>query len=160
MRRGVVRIGKAHLLVSPSTRWKLDEGSRFEVRGTVALHDHCSIDVGERAALLIGDGTYLNHNSSIVCVERISIGQGCAISWDVTLLDGDFHSIDGKPSSSPIEIGDDVWIGCGAMILKGTSIGSGSVVAAGAVCSGKYPSNSLIGGVPAKVIRRNISWAR
>lgn len=116
---------------------------------------------GKRATLSIGDGAYLNHDSIIVCVERVSVGKGCAIARDVQLLDGgDFYSIDGKMSSSPIEIGDDVWIGYRATVLKGTRAGPESVVAAGAVCGGEYSLKSLISGVSVKVIKRSVSLAR
>ena len=54
---------------------------------------------------------------------------------------------------SPVRIGDDVWIGTKVTVLRGTDIGSGSVVAAGAVARAAYPERSVIGGVPARVLR-------
>ena len=58
------------------------------------------------------------------------------------------------PKRAAVKIADDVWIGNNVTILKGTEIGEHSVVAAGAVVSGKFPSNVVLGGVPAKVIRK------
>ena len=54
---------------------------------------------------------------------------------------------------APIEIGDDVWIGAGAIVLPGVRIGNGSVIAAGAVVTESVPDHVVVGGVPAKVIR-------
>ena len=59
-----------------------------------------------------------------------------------------------EPPSAPIEIGEDVWIGTGAIILKGAKIGTGSIIAAGSVVlGGEFPERSLIGGNPAKFIK-------
>nr|WP_288788550.1 DapH/DapD/GlmU-related protein [uncultured Fibrobacter sp.] len=57
-----------------------------------------------------------------------------------------------KPKKVAVKIGNRVWIGNNATILKGTEIGENSVVAAGAVVSGKFPANVILGGVPAKII--------
>jgi acetyltransferase-like isoleucine patch superfamily enzyme len=56
-------------------------------------------------------------------------------------------------STRPVTIGDDVWIGHGAVILSGVSIGEGSIIAAGAVVTGDIPAFVMAGGVPAKIIK-------
>lgn len=66
--------------------------------------------------------------------------------------------IGGKEKTAPIQIGNHVWIGARAIILKGVTIGDGVVVAAGAVVTKDVPPNTLVGGVPAKIIKENISW--
>ena len=91
--------------------------------------------------------------------EGIEIGDNVLVGSSVTVLDSDFHDIDpekrigGTPKTGKVVIGDNVWIGDRVMILKGTSIGNNSVVAAGAVVSGEFPADVIIGGVPAQVIR-------
>jgi maltose O-acetyltransferase len=91
--------------------------------------------------------------------EGIEIGDNVLVGSSVTVLDSDFHEIDpekrvgGSPKTGKVVIGDNVWIGDRVMILKGTTIGKNSVVAAGAVVSGEFPANVVIGGVPAQVIR-------
>ena len=91
--------------------------------------------------------------------EGIEIGDNVLVGSSVTVLDSDFHEIDpsrridGNPKTGKVVIGDNVWIGDRVMILKGTTIGKNSVVAAGAVVSGEFPANVVIGGVPARVIR-------
>lgn len=91
--------------------------------------------------------------------EGIEIGDNVLVGSSVTVLDSDFHEIDpsrridGNPKTGKVVIGDNAWIGDRVMILKGTAIGKNSVVAAGAVVSGEFPANVVIGGVPARVIR-------
>ena len=109
------------------------------------------------AELILGTG-YINHNISIECFKRIEIGRNVCISDNVQIRDSDNHLIKGKESEStkPIKIGDNVWIGMGAIILKGVTIGEGAIVAAGAVVNKDVPSHCLVGGVPAKIIKENV----
>ena len=68
-------------------------------------------------------------------------------------------AVDGNTRiSAPIVIGDHVWIGVNATILKGVRIGSGAVIAAGAVVVRDVAPNSLVGGVPARVLKENVTW--
>jgi acetyltransferase-like isoleucine patch superfamily enzyme len=59
----------------------------------------------------------------------------------------------------PVHIGNKVWIGANVTILKGVSIGDGSVIAAGSVVTRSIPANCLAGGIPAKVIKENVAWS-
>ena len=91
--------------------------------------------------------------------DGIEMGDNVLVGSSVTVLDSDFHEIDpekrvgGTPKTGKVFVGDNVWIGDRVMILKGSSIGKNSIVAAGAVVSGEFPPNVIIGGIPAKVIR-------
>jgi acetyltransferase-like isoleucine patch superfamily enzyme len=78
----------------------------------------------------------------------------------VTIWDSDIHSIEGnkRPTTQTVIIGNHVWIGTNVVILKGVNIGNGAVISAGSVVNRDIPSHSLAGGVPAKVIKENISW--
>ena len=85
------------------------------------------------------------------------------IGGNVKILDNDFHPIEiearnrdikEKILTKPIKIGKNCFIGCNSIILKGTELGDGCVVGAGAVISGKFESNSIIAGNPAKIIRK------
>lgn len=60
--------------------------------------------------------------------------------------------------TKPIKIGNHVWIGINATILKGVTIGDGAIIAAGAVVNKDVEENSLVGGVPAKILKKNIFW--
>ena len=81
------------------------------------------------------------------------------ISEGVTIIDSDVHRINNKIDiSKPIVIEDNVWIGINTIILKGVTIGAGSVVSAGSVVTTNMPPKTLVGGVPAKITKRDIKW--
>jgi acetyltransferase-like isoleucine patch superfamily enzyme len=107
-----------------------------------------------------GSRSFCGERCVFGCNLSITIGKNVMISQFVTLRDTDhvFDSTD-KPMidqgiiSAPIVIEDDVWLGHGVVVLKGVTIGTGSVIAAGAVVTKDVPRYSIVGGVPAKVIR-------
>jgi acetyltransferase-like isoleucine patch superfamily enzyme len=92
-------------------------------------------------------------------MNSISIGEDCAISWDVQFIDSDQHSIDGAGGPAPIIVGNHVWIGQRATILKGVRIGDGAAVAAGSVVTKDVAAGTVVGGVPAKVIKTGVTWS-
>ncbi len=114
---------------------------------------------GSGARVEIGAHTYLNRRTEITCHERVSIGEHCAIAWDVSIMDTDAHTFSGQPHTAPVTIGDHVWIGARAVILKGVTIGEGAVVAAGSVVTKDVPPGVLVGGNPARVIREGVHWS-
>lgn len=118
----------------------------------------CRLGVNRGGRLTVGASTSFTDSCFVAASESITIGRDCAISWNVTIFDDDGHGPGSPPYSAPIVIGDRVWIGCNAMILKGVTIGDGSIVAAGAVVTRSCPPRSLLAGVPARVIRRDVAW--
>lgn len=119
----------------------------------------CRLLVGENAVFKVKDG-YMNYGSVIECKNRIEIGEHCLIGERVKISDSNNHTInyDGYKKSGPVIIGNHVWICNDAIILSGVKIGSGSVIAAGAVVTKDVPHNCVVAGVPAKVIKENITW--
>lgn len=107
----------------------------------------------------MGD-SYINSHGKILCEERITIGDDCAIAWHVELSDSDMHpfAIDGQavPYRVPIEIGDRVWIGSNVQLKKGVTIGDGAVIASGSVVISDVDPGTLVAGVPAKQVRDDI----
>jgi len=134
--------------------------SHLCVEGAFDIYSGAKIYINQEAILKLGSG-YINHNLNLSCFESITIGDGVAISENVSIRDSDNHSFNqsNKKSTRPIVIGNHVWIGMNVTILKGVSIGDGAVVAAGSVVTKDIPANSLAGGVPAKVIKTGISWS-
>ncbi len=132
--------------------------------GTIELGDGAIISpnfrILNKGKITIGDLAYINPNSIIRIESGLTIGNDCAISWGVTMMDHDAHEMEGKREARPIIIGNHVWIGANATILKGVSIGDGCVVAAGAVVSKSFCPNQLIGGIPARTIKENIEWKK
>ena len=101
-------------------------------------------------------------NSTIICWERIQIGNYVYIGGGCKIWDTDFHSIDPiirrhkgdtQIKTSPIKICDYAFIGGGSIVLKGVTIGNNSIVAAGSVVTKNIPENEIWGGNPARFIR-------
>lgn len=111
------------------------------------------IEVYSGGVLSIGKGTYLNRNVQIVVQESVVIGQQVKIGWDTVIMDTDLHGHSGKPARSrPVVIGDNVWIGCRALILKGVRIGDGAIVAAGAIVTKDVPPLAVVASPSASVL--------
>lgn len=95
------------------------------------------------------------------CFEKIEIGEDLAIAEQVVIRDSDNHIVSsskGHKMTQPIRIGNHVWIGTRATVLKGVTIGDGAIIAAGAVVTRDVPPACLAAGVPAKVIKKNVEW--
>lgn len=121
------------------------------------------------ATIEIGDNVGIS-GATIYARKKITIGENTCIGGNCKILDNDFHPIDvearnkllcdsnGGDSdiipSHEIKIGKNCFLGCNSIILKGTVLGDGCVVGAGAVVCGKFDDNCVIAGNPAKVIRR------
>ncbi len=110
-------------------------------------------------SLEIGDNCWINRGFTVHGNGRVSIGSNCDIAPDVVFLTGG-HKIGrcerraGEGEKYVICVGDGCWIGARSTILRDTVIGKGSVVAACACVIGDVPENSLVGGVPSRVLRR------
>lgn len=164
----IISINKGNLSINKSWNSKgssfpfllyVGGGGELHVNGTFDFYAGGKIYVNPKAILKLGSG-YVNHNVNISVFNEVEIGEGCAISENVVIRDSDNHKIIGaeKNETAPIKIGNRVWIGMNAVILKGVTIGDGAVVAAGAVVNHDVPANSLVAGVPAKVIKQDVSW--
>ena len=132
-------------------------GGRVNALGNFVFYRGCNVRVKPGAVLTIGSG-YANDNVHIDCHEAVTIGHSVAIAKDVVIMDSDHHSIEGGKLTSPVVIGDHVWVGTRAMILKGVTIGDGAVVAAGAIVTKDVPAGMLVAGIPATPIRP-IKWS-
>lgn len=107
------------------------------------------------------EDVYFGECCMVHVYDKLTIGSGSIFSWNVSILDGDGHSLYYKDKSNTpkgIDIGKNVWVGNGVTILKGVTIGEGSVIAAGSVVTHSIPSHSLAVGNPAKVIESDITW--
>nr|WP_270521496.1 acyltransferase [Megamonas funiformis] len=138
---------------------RMDENSILEIRNNFSIYYGADIILFKGAKLNLGSG-FFNSNIKIRCHERIEIGENVAISHDVTIMDSDAHEglWEGYEKTKPIKIGNHVWIGTRVTILKGVTIGDNAIIAAGSVVTKDVPNNTIVAGVPAKVIKTNINW--
>lgn len=131
---------------------------RFWLGRRSVVESYCCINnaVGD---IVIGDHTRIGIHCTVigpVCIgNHVNLAQGIT----VTALNHNFADTNKRIdeqgiSTQPVVIGDDVWIGANAVILPGVTVGSHSVVAAGAVVTKDVPENCVVGGVPAKIIKQ------
>lgn len=143
--------------------FQIGNNSVFE-GGAVFEKNNIKILIGDRS--FIGGGTFLH------CTNDFVIGNDVLISWNCTLIDHNSHStefeerknditdwIDGKKDwnnviSKPIIISDKAWVGFNSIILKGVTIGEGAIVASGSVVTKDVDPFTVVGGNPAKIIKR------
>lgn len=142
----------------------------WEVSGTVMFKGRCNIghgskiSVGKAGKLVIGENFSITAETSIVAFSEIQFGSNCLLSWDILIMDTDFHKLkDGLGnivnSPRPIIIGDKVWIGCRCTVLKGSIIPNNCVIGAGSIVNRQLErDNCIYAGSPCKIIKENISW--
>ncbi len=146
---------------------ELGEGCAVTLAGGCGLMK-THLFAARRCTLQLGAGTTLHHKVRFMMHEPadIVLGSDCMVASDVQFLTSDNHTIFDattkqriNPAGS-IHIGDHVWLGLQTVILKGATVGSGSIVGLRAVVSGSIPENCMAAGVPARVVRENVSWDR
>lgn len=121
---------------------------------------NCTIKVGECTTTEGTDVIISEPNSSI------TIGEDCMFSHDTYIRNGDGHSIVDLQSmqrvnfAKDITIGNHVWLGAFAKVLKGTIIQDDSIIAMGAIVSTVVESNTIVAGIPAKQIKKGVTWTR
>ncbi|MEE3319149.1 MAG: acyltransferase [Pseudomonadota bacterium] len=148
------------LRISHKIRWLLLKAAGVDVQGRSSIYGSVILlPIGGAKSVSIGKGCFINTEVRFACPKaRISLGERCRIGPRVC-FEGAQHSLylneKGRrgTTGAPIVVGDDVWIGAGAIITAGVTIGEGAVVAAGAVVSKDVKPFTLVGGVPARVIR-------
>lgn len=140
------------------TQFVIQPGGRCVLNGAFSIFEAAVVWVNERATLTLGDG-YINSGANISVFSALTIGDDAVIGENVSIRDADNHALDDRPGGAqPTVIGNHVWIGMNATILKGVRIGDGAVIGAGAVVTRDVPAGMLAAGVPAKPVRP-VRWS-
>lgn len=128
----------------------------------IGLYQRTIIVARGQGQISIGDRTGIS-GATIYARDSIVIGERVLIGANTKIFDNDFHPLEAEARNTgdnsaletrPVSIGNDVFIGCNCIILKGTSLGEGCVVGAGSVVHGTFPPHSVLAGNPARVIRQ------
>ena len=155
-----LRGAKVSNKVSVGARSRLDHPSGLRLRERVTIESDVWFKlVSAKATLALDTFSFVGRGTEIDVAERVMIGSNVLIAPRVFITDHAHNIEEGRMineqgcSSSPVQIGNDVWIGTAATILPGVSIGDGAVIGAGAVVRSDIPSNEIWAGVPARKIR-------
>lgn len=153
-------------------RFRSERATGLTLGNNVQVYTWTEFNIDPRGQVEIGDDSILV-GAVFMCAEHITIGKRVVISYHVTIADSDFHPVDPEArlrdavanapgarhserpliESRPVQIEDDVWIGIGAIILKGVHIGRGARIAAGSVVTRNVAAGTCVAGSPARVMR-------
>ena len=157
------RIFSGGRFYAPLAQYSWERGFQAAAEGTgrisVGRHAHFRRGLVLRAKsgghITIDSDVFCNTNVSITALKEVTIGKRVKIANNVVIIDHDhdYRNQNRGFITAPVRIGDDVWIGANAVILKGVTIGDGAVVAAGAVVKDDVPAGAVAAGVPAKVTK-------
>lgn len=161
---GMIEIGKPETFSldkkNNRTKWKCEGLVVFN--GSASLGRGSVIRVLKGGRVVFGKNFFITGHSNIICEKEITFGNDCLLSWDILVMDTDFHTIKNitgeiTNSPKPIYIGNRVWIGCDCKVLKGVIISDDIVVASGSILTKRYEQmNSII--CQSGVIKTNITW--
>lgn len=166
LKTGLVRIGFGNVGIFDKKRLRtvLEIDGLLEFNGSCNIGHGSKISVGKSGKITFGNDFKVSAESTIISHHNVKFGNGCLLSWDVLVMDTDFHKIYNQQNEvinqdCEVIISDNVWIGCRALILKGSAIPSGSIIGAGSVVSSRCKfDNALYAGVPALKLKDNIKW--
>jgi acetyltransferase-like isoleucine patch superfamily enzyme len=149
----VVVLGRSHVYGSGA----------IQFGEAVLLYPDLHLETQEPASIRIGDGVVISRGVHIVAMAGIEIGAGSMIGEYTSIRDANHQRSAGVPirdaghDATAIRIGREVWIGRGAAILAGVTIGDYATIGAGAVVTRDVGENEVVGGVPARPLRRSVS---
>lgn len=165
LKTGVLQIGK-HCLGFVDERncrtiWNIV--GTLQLNGKTRIGQGCCVEVGKDATMTLGRDFNVTGRSTLLCTNRITFGNDCLLSWDLLIMDTDWHKVisitDGGilNPSKPINIGNHVWIGCRSLILKGVNISDNVIVAANSIISRNIDEELVIVGSNG-VLKENVGW--
>lgn len=169
MTSGIFKIGK-HNVGTVDCRYSrsiLENNGTIIINGNVQIGAGSKISVMKGGVLEFGNDFSITGQSQIICGKHIKFGDRCLLSWDILVMDTDFHKITELTGNkiinppAPIIFGNHIWIGCRETVLKGVEIADNAIIAAGATVTRSITDKNAIyggNGKDAGIIRRNVDW--
>ena len=157
---GTLKTGHQQVIgAKQQTRIWLEEGAELHIKGDFTIGAGSYIRVWKNSKLILHSG-FFNENVQVTVGDVVEIGSGATIGRDVVIRSYDGHTVlaENYQIAKSISIGNHVWIGQGASVLKGVNLGEGAIVAANAVVTKDVPAHCAVAGNPAKVIKENVYW--
>ena len=141
---------------------ELGEKSKLILEGKIRLGN--GFKISSNGEVIIGNNFVMTGDSKIFCAKKIIFGENCLVSWNVLIMDTDVHVIKFSNSlvnkDEEINIGNNVWVSCNSVILKGTTIKDNTVIGASSLVNKKFDmGNIILGGNPAKIVKKDIEWS-
>lgn len=140
---------------------------KLVLKGKASLGHGSALFIADTGEVIFGQNVQFTAEVKIDSHKAITFGDDCLVSWDVLIMDTDHHDILNNLTSlivnkpEPIHIGNEVWIGCRTMILKGAKIPDNTIIAAGTIITKHFNTqNTIIGGIPGRIIKRDVSWRK
>lgn len=148
---------KAKQMFGKGIKIKCMGNGQIQIGNRLYTRDNVYI-LADDGKIIIGNGVFMNRNVSITSKNSIEIGDNVTIANNVVIVDHDHKKPDSVNQdmfiTKPVQLGENVWIGANAVILKGVKIGKNSIVAAGSVVIKNVENNTLVAGIPAKIIKK------
>lgn len=144
----------------------LHNNSRLKINGDFTIGNGVKFLLAKNSVLEIGgkdkeSDSGITADSVIMAYRKIKIGCDFVCAWNVFISDSDWHSIKGQNHQGDILIGNHVWVANNASVLKGSVINDNCIISGFTkVINKTYSKNSLIAGIPAKVVKEDINWNR
>ena len=161
------RVGPGAWCFNPRPKSSIQLGASVVCRGILR------VETFGHGTIAVGDHVYIGDDCIISCAQRVEIGRGTLLAHGVQVFDNDSHPTDAllreqdlltilgersgaRPplASASVSIGDRVWIGFNAIVLKGVRIGEASIVGAGSVVAADVPPYSVVAGNPARLVKQ------
>jgi acetyltransferase-like isoleucine patch superfamily enzyme len=146
--------------VAPGVRFEIGPDARIHLGRWSWIGHDCKVRVHE-GELRIGAKTVLGQECTISAFQHVSIGRECIIADRVMMIDFDHGVVEVERPireqgiyKRDVHVGHNVWIGYGACVLRGVTVGDNAVIGASSVVTADVPANAVVGGSPAKLIRR------
>lgn len=151
VRPAFARIGKGSVIVRPE---RIRGARAIRIGDSTAVYEDSWLQTEPGGVLTIGDNVYLGRRVHLHAAGNVTIGDGCYITDEVVISDGEHDRVqpDFVASRGDITIGRNVFIGTGALILGGVTVGDGAVIAARAVVTRDVPAGATVAGIPAGII--------
>ena len=163
-------IGNGHLAVNPNRPSgshaeafiRMRENAVLRVHDSLSLAYKATIEIHKDAEVEVGSA-FINSDAVVLAAKKIQIGHGCLISRMVFIFDADHHPIYNEAGEQinqpkPVIIGDHVWIGLQSVIVRGSKIGEGAVIAANSLVGGRIKAGTMASGNPARSYSE-IKWS-
>jgi acetyltransferase-like isoleucine patch superfamily enzyme len=167
LKSGMIKIGfgSVGIIDQSYARTLIEINGEVVFKGKALFGNGSKISIGKNGILNIGNNFCISASSTIVCFESVTLGNDVLFSWEILLMDTDFHETINTNTleinhkiSKPIFLGNNIWVGTRCTILKGTIIPSNTIVAANTLLNKKFniEENCLLAGNPASIRKNNI----